>query len=417
MTINKLTDKACRQKAGAHIKRLGDGGGMFLEIHPNGRRYWRMAYRFGGKQKQLAFGVFPDVPVATARQKRDEARALLAGGINPTDHRDQQEREAIKLAAATKTLSELSDDWFLVKMEREGKDDATQTRNRSLLRYLKAAPLGSRPAAEIEAPEILTVLRKIEKRGLLETAHRVQRIASRIFKFGVATGACSRDPAADLSEALAEVKVEKRPAITDPTEFGKLLRKMRVYDGATVTCEALEMLALTMVRPGEVRKMEWSEIDIEEKTWRIPASKMKMRVAHEVSLSRQALEIFDTVRPITGSGQYVFGVKGGSKPFSDATLGKALRSMGIDTRTTHCAHGFRSTASTMLNGERRPDGDPMWHPDIVELCLAHVDDNSVRGIYNRSKLWPERVHLMQAWADRIDTIRSGAKVLKMGKRA
>ena len=415
--INKLTDKACRQKPDANIKRLTDGGGMFLEIHPNGRRYWRMAYRFAGKQKQIAFGVFPDVPVAAARQKRDQTRALLAQGIDPLEHREQQDREARRQAAAAKTLSALTDEWFIVKMEREGKDKATKKKNISLVRYLKARPLGDRPAAEIEAPELLDVLREIEAKGLLETAHRVQRLASRIFRFGVATGVCKRDPAADLTGALTATKSTPRPAITDPVEFGQLLRDLRGYEGTKLTQLALEMLALTFVRPGEVRKMEWTEIDLEQSRWTIPAHKMKMRLEHVVPLSAQATAILEAVRPFTGGGQYVFGVNGGRKPLSDATFGKALRIMGYETRTEHCAHGFRSSASTLLNEERRSNGDPAWHPDVVELSLAHVDDNTTRGIYNRAKLWPDRVRLMQHWADRLDTLRDGAMLLRLEKRA
>lgn len=415
--INKLTDKACRQKPSASIVRLTDGAGMFLEIHPNGRRYWRMAYRFGGKQKQLAFGVFPDVPLATARQKRDEARALLAQGIDPAEHRDQEEREAKQRAAATKTVSTLADEWFLVKMEREGKDDATRKRNRSLLRYIKAPPLGDRPAADIEALELLEVLRSIETAGRLETAHRVQRLASRIFRFGIATGACKRDPAADLIGALTVVKSTPRPAITDAVEFGQLLRDIRSYDGTQIVRLALQMLALTMARPGEVRKMEWTEINLDNATWTIPPGKMKMRQQHQVPLSRQALAILKAIRPITGSGQYVFGMNGGRKLLSDATFGKALRTLGYNTQTEHCAHGFRSSASTLLNEERRPNGDPAWHPDVIELSLAHVDDNSVRGIYNRATLWPERVRLMQHWADHLDTMRDGAQVVNLKKLA
>ena len=261
------------------------------------------------------------------------------------------------------------------------------------------------------------MLRVHEAKGFLENATRLRAIASLIFRFGISTGVCKRDPAADLAGALTSPTVKHRPAIIDPVLAGKLFRDIAGYEAGRGSLVRLGMqfLALTMVRPGEQRKAEWSEFDIENRVWRIPADKMKMRLPHEVPLSYQSLAILAELRGLTGEGRYVFSTN--RKPMSDGTIGKALRKLGYDTQTDHCPHGFRSTFSTLTNGERGKDGMPMWHPDVIELVLAHIDDNSVRGVYNRATLWPERVRLMQHWADRIDMLRDGAKIVPINRKS
>lgn len=406
----KLTDAACRVKPRAKPFKLSDGGGMFLLINPSGARAFRLSYRFGGKQKTLSLGPYPAVSLIDAREARTVAKANLAKGIDPA----QQRKEDRLVQASTKSFGSVCNEWFAIKMEADEKiAPATALRNRRLIDHFINDPIGAREIGAIEPPELLAVLRVQEAKGFLENATRLRSTASLIFRFGISTGVCKRDPAADLAGALTSPTVKHRPAITDPVLAGKLFRDIAAYEGGRGLLVRLGMqfLALTFVRPGEQRKAEWAEFDTDAAVWVIPASKMKMRLPHEVPLSHQLLAILAELRELTGTGRYVFSTN--SKPMSEGTIGKALRKMGYDTQRDHCAHGFRSTFSTLTNGERGKDGMPMWHPDVVELALAHVDDNSVRAVYNRAKLWPERVRLMQHWADRIDTLRDGAKIMRL----
>lgn len=403
----KLTDTICRRKPGPATVKLSDGGGLYLQVNPTGTRYWRMGYRFGGKQKKLSFGVYPDMPLALARERRDAARALLARDIDPAAQRKEEKRQA----EAAKPFREIAEDWFQTKMVAEGFEPRTITRGRQVLDHLLDSDLAERPIGEIDAPELLAVLRKVEADGRLETASRMRGFASRICRFGIASGTCKRDIAADLIGVLTTPKVVNRPTLTEPAAVGTLMRDMRDYSGRDLTSRALEALALTFVRPGELRHMEWAEIDTAAATWSIPKEKMKMKLPHAVPLSRQMLALIEVMRPVTGTGRYVFGAGGGRAPLSDNTFNKALRVMGYNTQTEHCAHGFRSTASTLLNEELK------FSPDVIELQLAHVDDNTVRATYNRAKLWPERVKLMQHWADRLDIMRDGAQVVALTRRA
>jgi len=389
-----------------------DSEGLYLLVTPEGSRLWHLAYRFVGKQKTLALGPYPVVTLAMAREARVEAKRLLAQGVDPSEKRKADKRAA----AAARTFAEVADEWFATKREPEAKSEATLKRDRWLIRELKSE-IGHRPIGEIEPPELLRVLKKVEARGQYETVSRMCTLASQVFRFGSWNGYCTRDTAADLKGALTSPKSTPRPGLTDPAAVGKLGRVINGYIGkGPLVGWALRFLSLTLVRPGEVAKAEWSEIDFENRVWTIPAAKMKMRREHQVPLSPQAVDVLIAVKAINGSRRYVFATYE-DKPLSGNTFNTALRIMGYDTQKEHCAHGFRTTASTLLNEERSADGKPKWHPDVIELQLAHVDANGIRAVYNRAQYWPDRVRLMQHWADRLDELRDGGQVITLSRQA
>ncbi len=409
-----LSDTAIRNlKPKDKPYKLSDGGGLFLLVTSEGSRLWRLAYRYAGKQKTISFGSYPEVKLAGAREQRDSARALLRQGIDPSQARKDEERKR----QSARSFREVAEEWWEAKgkfgKNASLKDPRTQTRDKKLLMNLYGS-IGERPISEVDAGELHHGLAKLARGGLGDTVARCRAVASRVFRYGMATGKCATDPAHALTAAFTSPKVKHRAGLTDPTSVGELLRNIAAYrqnfGGRAITQLALQFLAMTLVRPGEVLHAEWTEFNIDNGKWSIPAEKMKMRKGHEVPLSRQAIAILKQAHAITGSCRYVFAL---GKPLSDNTFNKALRTMRYDTRNEHCAHGFRTTASTLLNGERRADGDPAWHPDIIELSLAHTDADEVRAIYNRAKLWPERVLLMQHWADRLDHLRGGGRVLNL----
>jgi integrase len=389
-----------------------DGGGLYILVTPEGPKLWHLAYRFLGKQKTLALGPYPVVTLAMAREAREQAKRLLAQGVDPSEKRKADKRAA----AAARTFGEVADEWFDTKREAEAKSEATLKRDRWLKGEWKSA-IGDRPIGEIEPPELLPALKRVAARKHYETASRMRTLASQVFRFGIANGYCRRDMAADLKDALTSPSSKPRPGLIDPVAVGKLCRAIDGYIGkGPLVGLALRLLPLTLLRPGEVAKAEWSEIDFDNRVWTIPAAKMKMRRDHQVPLSRQALDVLAAVKTLNRDLGYVFATYE-DKPLSGNTFNTALRIMGYDTQNQHCAHGFRTTASTLLNEERGADGKPIWHPDIIELQLAHVDGDNIRATYNRAQYWPDRVRLMQHWADRLDHLRDGAQVVTLSQRA
>ena len=338
-----------------------------------------------------------------AREKREAAKKILANGIDPSEQRKADQRAT---AAAT-SFGEVADEWFSTKMEREGKSERTLERARWLLRILKR-DLKNRPIGDVEPPELLIVLRRVEAQEHYETVARLRSLASQVFRYGIAAGYCVRDPAADLRGALTTPTEKHRPAITDAARFGELLRAIDGYESVT-TRLALILLSLTAVRPGELRLAEWDEFDIDAKVWAIPAEKMKMRDGHRVPLSRQALNVLSELKPLTGGGRYLFPANGlPVRPISENTLNGALRRMGFYGDEV-VSHGFRATFSTMLNEEST------WPEDVIERALAHRERNSVRRAYNRAAYWPERVQLMQHWANRLDDLRALGQIVKVAR--
>lgn len=401
--MSKLTEKAIRAaKPRQRPYKLTDGGGLVLLVTPAGARWWRLRYRHGGAEKMLSLGVYPDVSLKLAREKRDAARTQLATGIDPSAKR-QAEREA-----RSDSFRAIADEWL--EAQRKTFSPATVEKARWTFDDLLFPYLGKRPVGAITAPELLAVLRRLEARGKHETAHRTRQRAGQVFRYAIATGRAERDPSADLRGALAPVRAVNRAAILDPAKVGELLRAMHAYSGQPATEIALKLAPLVFVRPGELRAAEWSEIDLDTGEWRIPAARMKMREAHIVPLARQSVALLREIEPLTSDGRYVFpSARTTLRPMSENALTAALRRMGY-AGTEQTWHGFRSIASTLLNEQG-------WHPDLIELQLAHRERNQVRAAYNKAQRIEERRKMMQAWADYLDGLRAGGKIVSFKRGA
>jgi integrase len=378
--------------------KLFDFDGLYLLVRKNGSKLWRLAYRFQGKQKGIALGAYPEVTLAEARDRRDAARKLLAGGKDPSLER---RLEKIARAAGGNSFREVAEE-FLAKQRREGRAQATLRKNRWLLEPAFVA-FGDRPIGEVTAPELLHALRKFELRGRYESARRMRTVASMIFRYAIATGRATRDIALDLRGALTTPTEKHRAAITDPKELGALLRAIEGYSGQPTTRLALHLSALLFVRPGELRLARWKEVDCEKAIWTVPAATMKMKRPHRVPLARQAIVIFRELHGMTGQGEYVFpAVNSVRRPMSDNTLNAALRRLSYSKEEVSVS-GFRATASTLLNEMGR------WNPDAIERQLAHMEENDVRRAYmHAAEFWSERVQMMQVWADYLDQLRYGS---------
>ena len=341
-----LSDTVCRTtKPREKPYKLSDGGGLFLLVEKNGSRLWRQAYRFHGKQKLVALGAYPATSLATARAARDANKALLAQGVDPS-HQRKAEKNAARIANSN-TFRIVGEE-LLEKFRLEGDDPRTLEKKKWLLSLINP-DLGERPVSNITPPELLGALRKIERRGRHDTARRARSLAGRVFKYAIATSRAERDPSSDLAGALVAPKVQHRAAIVEPKAVGSLLRAVDDLDGQPTTRAALRLLALTFVRPGELRHAEWVEFDLAGESWKIPAAKMKMPRPHRVPLARQAIELIEALRKITGTSRYLFPqIRSWHRPISDGTLNAALRRLGY-SKDEMTAHGFRSTASTLLN--------------------------------------------------------------------
>jgi len=392
-----LTDAKCRSaQSGGRLQKLSDGGGLQLWVQPKGGNLWRFAYRFGGKQKLLAFGVYPTVSLARARQLREDARRLLADGHDPATEKKRQ-AEALANAPTFRAIAEE----YVAKLRREGRSAATITKIDWLLTFANAA-FGDEPIRQIAAPSILKVLQSLEARERYESARRLRSTLGSVFRYAIATARAEADPTYALRGALTQVKATPRAAITDPEKFGALLRAVDSFDGQPGTRIALRLLALLFPRPGELRLARWTEFDLERAVWAIPASRMKMRRAHRVPLPRQAMALLTVLRTIA-PGELLFpSVRSPSRPISDGTLNAALRRLGYANDEV-TGHGFRATASSLLNESGR------WHPDAIERQLAHIEGNAVRAAYARGEHWDERTKMMQWWADHLDQLRTSSK--------
>jgi integrase len=378
-----LTDaKARNAKPCARPYKLSDGAGLYLFVRPSGSKQWRYDYSFNVRRKTLAIGTYPYTSLRDARQLLHDSKTALAKSIDPA------------LKPTTTTFKEIAEEW-LTKLENEGDAAPTMQKKRWLLAY--AYPyIGNRSLCEITAPELLRVLRKLEGPGKYESAKRLRSVLSRVFRYGIATARVERDPAADLRGALTAPKVRHRAAFTEPRDIKTLLVAIDNYQGSQTVKFALQFLALTFVRPGELRQGEWTEVQGQE--WRIPAHKMKMKLPHIVPLSRQALAILEQSKAVNGDSDYIFpSLVASNRPMSENTLNVALRRLGF-AQEEMCSHGFRTMASTRLN-------EMSWHPDAIERQLAHRPANQVRAAYNQAQHLPERVHMMQAWADYLDALR------------
>jgi integrase len=429
---DKLSDKTIQAvlkqaKASGKPAKLGDGGGLHLEARPTGAGWWRLRYMFGGKEGMLSLGTYPDVPLKLARERRDQARADVAAGTDPSKKRKadkaakQTEARAERLAStgqpAEGSFEAVAREWLdNVHMATVSTGHAERTRIR--LEKDVFPWIGARPLKEIDAPELLECLRRIEARGAIETAHRAKDACGQVFRYGIAAGYCRGNPASDLRDALRPVLARHHAAIVDPVQAGELLRAMGDYVGHPVTRAALQLSTLLLLRPGELRQAEWAWVDMEAATLTVPAALMKRKKtdkmngsSHLVPLAPQALAIFKELQALTGGGRYVFPtLQSADRCMSENTVNVALRRMGYD-RDTMTAHGFRAMARTMIH-ERLGVA-----PEIIEAQLAHAVGDALGRAYNRTTFAEQRRDMMSKWADYVDRLRDGAQVLPLKAKA
>lgn len=393
-----LTDTAIRNaKPRAKLYKLFDERGLFLLVSPSGGKWWRLKYRFDGKEKLLSLGVYPDVSLKDARELRDEARKRLAKGIDPSQHRKAQ--NSARADRSANSFEVVAREWFAKYSP--GWADTHSSRIMSRLEGDVFPWIGGRPIAELIAPELLTVARRIEGRGALETAHRVMGYCGQIFRYAVATGRAERDPTGDLRGALPPARSDHFPAITEPKRVAELLRMLDGYQGTFVVRCALRLAPLVFVRPGELRKAEWKDIDLNAAEWRYTVTKTE--TAHIVPLSYQAVAILRELHPLTGHGRYVFpGARTNGRPMCDNAILAAMRRLGIP-KEEMSGHGFRAMARTIL------DEVLGFRPDFIEHQLAHAVRDPNGRAYNRTAHLPERRKMMQQWADYLDKLQAGPK--------
>lgn len=386
---------------GAGVKHT-DGGGMYLLVKSAGK-YWRMSYRFAGKQKTLALGVYPAVSLAKARQRRESARELLADGIDPSAAKSQEKQA--RASAAVNTFEAVAREWLMKTATQ--RMTTTQSKITTWLEKDVIPYIGKMPIADVGPRDVLAALRKMEARGALDSVQRVKQICGQVFRYAVATGSAERDVTQDLKGALAKATPGNFAAITEPIKAGELMRSIFDYSGHHCTVAALKLSPLVFVRPGELRTAEWAEIDLGVAEWRIPGIKMKMKADHIVPLCSQAVAILLDLQAITGHGKFVFpSIRTGERPMSENTINAALRGMGY-AADVHSAHGFRAMARTIMDevlGER---------VDLIEHQLAHAVKDPNGRAYNRTAHLPARRLMMQRWGDHLDKLRMGATVIPL----
>jgi integrase len=398
-----LTETAVKAvKPEAKARKIYDERGLFLFVPPSGTRLWRMKYKFGGREKLLALGEWPHTSLKRARERREEAHRLLADGIDPAA------KKKAERAAIADTFSALAREYLDTK--RDSFNPKTLSKAEWLLDDWLNKSIGKIPVRQLKAGDVLSVCRRIEAKRQYETAHRARALASRVMRFGVITGRVERDPCADLRGALTPVKTKNHAGITEPPKLGELLRAIDGYQGQPSTAFALKIAPYVFARPGELRAATWHEFELDtaEPIWRIPATRMKMGEQHIIPLPRQVVALLDLLRPITGDGPLLFpSLRSKTRPISNNTINAALRRIGFSNEQ-HTGHGFRTTASTLLNEQG-------WNPDLIELQLAHAERNKVRSAYNRAERLAERRKMMQAWADYLDALKTGCSNIGRSK--
>lgn len=404
----RLSDTAVRKaKPTGATQRLFDGGGLYLEISPVGGKWWRLKYRYLGKEKRLSLGTYPDTGLAEARGRRDTARKLLAAGVDPGAHRKAEKAAGVERAA--NSFEVVAREWLAKRDWVAGyKVKVSAWMENDVFPWI-----GARPVSEITAPEFLSVARRVETRGAVESAHRILQHCGQVMRYAIATGRAERNPVADLKGALPPAPVRHHAAITDANAIGGLLRAIDGYTGTFIVRCALKLAPLLFVRPGELRQAEWAEFDLDAGEWNIPAARMKMREPHLVPLSAQAIAILRELEPLTGAGRrYVFpSARSPARPMSDNAVNAALRRMGFD-KGTMTGHGFRAMARTVL------DETLAFRPDFIEHQLAHAVRDPNGRAYNRTAHLAERRKMMQAWADYLDVLRADTgKVVPMRRKA
>jgi integrase len=402
-----LTDARVRNsKPQDHPVKISDAGGLHLLITTKGSKLWRLAYRYAGKQKTLAIGAYPTITLEEARDARAAAKKLLAVGTDPGVAKKTEKRQ--ERLASVNTFKAVAEEWT-AKKQREGLAAVTLTKTQWLL-GLAYPSIGNQPVTEISSAEILDTLRTVEKRGHYETAQRLRGTIGGVFRYAIATARAEYDPTVALRGALTAPDVTHQPAITDPSAFGALLRAIDGYEGQPTTRVALQLMAFLFPRPGELRAAQWVEFDLDTAVWTIPAVRTKMRREHRMPLPVQALSALLSLKQLTGTGELVFpSIRSAHRPMSENTMNAALRRMGF-SKDEMTSHGFRASASTMLNESRK------WLPDVIERQLAHLDSNEVRRAYARGDHWEERVRMLNWWAEYLVDLKTGGNALPLKSR-
>ena len=385
--------------------KLSDGGGLYLLVQPKGSKYWRLAYRYAAKQKTLALGIYPQVSLSDARIKREEAKKYLGKGIDPSNLMSKKVRKLNEIENQENSFEAIAKEWH--ELQKGAWSENHSDRVLASLQKEAFKDIGTIPIQDVTAAHVLAVIRKIEKRGALEIASRVLQRCSAIFRYAIQTGRVEHNPVTDLQGALKTKKVEHRLALSQ-AELPSFLTKLESYEGNKVTQYALNLVVLTFVRSGELRGATWNEIDLDNAEWRIPAKRMKMRKEHIIPLSEQAINILNELKPITGKHELIFpSERTWKKSISENTMLYAMYRMGYHGRAT--VHGFRATASTILN-------ESGFKPDVIERQLAHIERNKVRAAYHRSEYLEERKQMMQWWANFIDSLQDKSNVIPIYSR-
>lgn len=397
-----LTDTAIRNaKPGEKPVKLADEKGLFLLITPAGAKYWRQKYRFGGKEKLLSHGVYPEVSLKEARERRDDARKLLSNGVDPGGAKKAE--KASRVLQSANSFEALAREWL--ENRRDSVTEGQTVKTLAIFENDVFPWLGTTPVAEVDAPAVLSVITRIDQRGARYTAHRAKQRISQVMRFAIATGRATRDPCPDLKGAIPPAKESHMPAITDPAAVGEMLRAFDGFSGTFVVKCALEIAPRVFVRPGELRKAEWNCIDLDKAEWRFLVTKTK--TDHLVPLADQVVAMLRELHALTGRGRYVFPGRDPQKPMSEAAVNAALRRMGYDTKTEITGHGFRAMARTILHEELH------FKPEVIEHQLAHKVPDVLGAAYNRTKFLAERRAMMQAWADYLDKLKAGAEVIPL----
>ncbi len=400
MALSDVTIRTAKPKAKQY--KLADEKGLFLLVHPNGSKYWRQKYRFEGREKLLALGVYPEIGLSQARERRDEARKLLAQGVDPGQHR--KALKASREEAAANSFEVMAREWL--ENRKASVEHAQHVKTLARLQRDVFPWLGRKPIASIEATDVLSVLKRVDARGARFTAHRIRSEVSQVFRYAIATGRAKRDPCPDLKGAIPAAQTENFAAITTPAEVGALLRAIDGFRGTFPVQCALRLAPLLFVRPGELRKAKWQEFDLDKGEWKYTVSKTKTE--HLVPLAPQAVAILRELQPLTGQRDYVFpGARDPQRPMSDAAINAALRRMGYDTKSEITGHGFRAMARTILAEQLHQK------PEVIEHQLAHSVPDSLGKAYNRTKFLKDRKEMMRLWADYLDQLKAGAEVIQL----
>ncbi|NTV13944.1 MAG: integrase arm-type DNA-binding domain-containing protein [Desulfobulbaceae bacterium] len=381
--------------------KLTDGGGLYLLVTTSGGKLWRLKYRFGGREKLLSVGAYPQIPLSDARQSRERARALIAKGIDPGESKKAQLAATLR---EQETFEAVALEWHAKFMSQW--EPVTAKKIMEMFERNVFEEIGKLPLAEVTAPLLLIVLRRIEARGAIYSAHRVRGLCSQVFKYAKSTGRCDNNPAADLQGALTPAKTKNRPATTDPKELAQFLRMLNSYQGSIQVRCALRLLPMLFVRPGELRAMKWADVDLDLGEWSYMVNKTK--TPHFVPLAKQAVAVLREIHHLTGHGTYVFpSARTSASPMSNMAINAAMRRMGIDTRTEITGHGFRAVARTIL------DEVLGFRPDFIEHQLAHAVRDPNGRAYNRTAHLSERMKMMQSWADYLEELAVGAKIIPL----